>query len=493
MDEGFCIVDMILDDQAKAIDFRFIEVNPVFEQQSGLRNVTGRRMREVEPDHEEFWFELLGKVLTTGETARIEAEAKAMKGWFTLQAFRIGGEHSMRLAIIFNNITKRRAVERTLVSQAEALVELDRRKNEFLAMLSHELRNPLAPLVNSVQLMRLQKDEDPVQSTARNIIERQVGQLKTLVDDLLEISRITTGRVRLRVEQVLANSILERAIETTRSLFHQRKQDLIVDLPSEPLWLKADAARLEQVMVNLLGNAAKFTDEGGRVHVTLAAQGEEVLISVRDNGIGIAAEQLPHIFDLFTQADRSLDRSQGGLGIGLCLVQRLVEMHSGTVTATSEPGKGSEFVVRLRRLKNPVIDAPAQVENEARLPASPFRILVVDDNKDAANSLSLLLEATGHQTRIAFDGPMALELSRDFLPDVVLLDIGLPGLNGYEVAKKMRQLPGLAKVVLVALTGYGREADRALSQTAGFDHHLVKPADFQLLQGILAGLAEREV
>ena len=287
------------------------------------------------------------------------------------------------------------------------------------------------------------------------------------------------------------SGIVERAVETVRPLIDQRRHELTVSLPPQPIWLYADAARLEQVVVNLLTNAAKYTDEGGHIWLTVQQEGDEAVLQVRDTGVGIAPELLPRIFDLFTQAERSLDRSQGGLGIGLCLVQRLVEMHGGTVEVYSALGQGSEFVVRLPVMLTPAPQPPSPPEETAEPTGPSLRVLVVDDNVDAAQSLAMLLKESGHDVRTAHDGPTALEAALDYRPNVVLLDIGLPGLDGFEVAKRLRQQPVLQSVVLVAMTGYGQESDRQRSQEAGFDHHLVKPADFGKVQQILATVSEK--
>jgi signal transduction histidine kinase len=373
----------------------------------------------------------------------------------------------------------------------EELSDLHRRKDEFLAMLSHELRNPLAPIANAVQLLRLQPNEAPIQQQSRTIIERQVAQLTRLIDDLMEVSRITTGRVQLLLERVVVNGIVERAVESARPLIDRHEHELAVSLSPEPIWLYADAARLEQVVVNLLTNAAKYTRDGGHISLSVQQEGDECVLRLRDTGVGIAPELLPRIFDLFTQAERSLDRSQGGLGIGLALVQRLVELHRGRVEAMSVLGQGSEFVVRL---PVPLSDVPqsAPAPAEASPPTGPsLRILVVDDNVDAAESMAMLLMALGHDVRTAHDGPAGLKALIDYGPDVVLLDIGLPGLDGFQVAKRIRQHPRHKNAVLVAMTGYGLEADRQKSREAGFDHHLVKPADFCQVQHILATISEK--
>jgi PAS domain S-box-containing protein len=391
------------------------------------------------------------------------------------------------------DITQRSRLEKQLQEQTLALADLHRRKDEFLAMLGHELRNPLAPISNAVHLLRLQKNEDKLQHQARTIIERQVVQLTRLVDDLLEVSRISTGKINLQPQRIALNGVVECAVETARPLLNQRKHELTVSPSPQPIWLYADAARLEQVVVNLLTNAAKYTADGGYIVLTVEQQGDEAVLRVRDTGIGISPELLPRIFDLFTQAERSLDRAQGGLGIGLCLVQRLVEMHGGKVEAYSVLGHGSEFVVRLPVVTAPApqsLSAPQEAVAEPTGPA--LRVLVVDDNVDAVASLVALLEASGHDARAAHDGPTALEAAQAFRPDVVLLDIGLPGLDGFEVAKWLRSQPDLSSAVLVAMTGYGQKSDRQRSQDAGFNHHLVKPADFGKVQQILASVSRRK-
>ena len=490
MDEGFCIIEMIFDEHEKPVDWRFVEVNPSFEKQTGIPDIVGKRIRELAPDHEQYWFDTYGTVSLTGEPVRFVNKAQAMDRWFDLYAFKVGGPESRKVAVLFTNITERNTLERQLHEHAQELADLHRRKDEFLAMLSHELRSPLAPISSAVHLLRLQKNEEPVQRQARIVIERQVGQLKHLVDDLLEVSRITTGRVQLRRERITLNGIVERALETARPLIRQRRHELTVTLPPQPVWLHADAARLEQVVVNLLTNAAKYTDEGGHIGMTVQQEGDAAVLRVRDTGVGIAPELLPRIFELFTQAERSLDRSQGGLGIGLCLVQRLVELHAGTVEAYSVLGQGSEFVVRLPvvTISMPPLLSPATETNQPS--AKSCSVLVVDDNLDTAQSLADLLEMSGHEVRMAHDGPTAVETALAWQPDVVLLDLGLPGLNGLEVATRIRRQPMRKNIVLVALTGYGQETDRQRSHEAGFDHHLVKPADFGVVQKILAAVLE---
>ena len=431
-------------------------------------------------------------VLGEGKVTDYELTARARDGRETVVSYNATTFHdrARKLQGVFaaaRDITERSRLERQMREQAAELGDLDRRKDEFLAMLSHELRSPLAPIANAVQLLRLQQgNESLIQQQARGIIERQMGQLQHLVDDLLEVSRITTGKVQLRREPVTVCGIVQGVVETVRPLIEQRRHELTVSLPPEPIWLHADAARLEQVMVNLLTNAAKYTEEGGHVWLTVQQEGNECVLRVRDTGVGITTALLPRIFDLFTQAERSLDRSQGGLGIGLALVQRLTDLHGGKVEAHSVLGQGSEFVVRLPVLPTDTSQPPSPVTETGQPTIRPLRVLVVDDNQDAVLSFAMLLKASGHDVRTAHDGPAAVQAALDYRPSVVLLDIGLPGLNGYEVAKRIRQHPVLKNVVLVALTGYGRDSDRQTSLQAGFNHHLVKPARLEQLQQILA-------
>ncbi len=394
-------------------------------------------------------------------------------------------EHTPIIQCNIRDITERSRLERQTHEQAEALAELHQRKDEFLAMLSHELRNPLSAIFNALHILRLQDTENPIQQKAKVIIERQVGQLAHLIDDLLEVSRVITGRIQLHQERLEMRGIVERAIESAGPLIDRRKHELSVSLPAEPIWLQGDPTRLEQVVVNLLNNAAKYTDEGGQIRLTAQQEGDEVVLRVRDTGVGIAPELLPRIFDLFTQANRTLDRSQGGLGIGLSLVQKLVELHGGTVEAHSVGlGQGSEFIVRLPAL-SPARESIVPIET-AEQPAQTSRVLVVDDNVDAADMLVMMLQMFGHEVQAVYSGQTALETAVEYQPDFVLLDIGLPDMNGYEVARRLRQQPQTKDVRLIAMTGYGQDSDRQRSQEAGFDHHLVKPVDPQKLQDLLA-------
>jgi PAS domain S-box-containing protein len=367
------------------------------------------------------------------------------------------------------------------------LREDDRRKDEFLAMLAHELRNPLAPIRNAAQILRAKGAATPEVAWAADVIDRQVKQMSRLVDDLLDVSRITRGRIELRKERVELAAVLRSAVEATRPVIEKWQHELTMAIPPEPIRLEADPTRLAQVFSNVLTNAAKYTDHGGHIRVAVEPEGEEVVVRVRDDGIGIPKEALPRVFDLFTQLPGAMGRSEGGLGIGLTLVRRLVELHGGVVEARSEgPGKGSEFVIRLPL--PPEVAARAAASGDAPAVARPRRILVVDDNRDAADTLGMLLRMIGNDVEIAHDGLEALRLAAECRPDVVLLDLGLPKISGYDAARGIRQQQGGAGVLLVALTGWGQEEDRRRSREAGFDHHLTKPVEFEALQRLLADL-----
>jgi CheY-like chemotaxis protein len=373
---------------------------------------------------------------------------------------------------------------------AANLSEADRRKNEFLATLAHELRNPLAPIRNALQVMRLAPDRAAGEQ-ARTVIERQLVQMVRLVDDLLDLSRISRGKLEIRREQVPLSAVVSSAVETSRPLIDHMGHEFTVTLPHQTIIVDADLTRLAQVFTNLLNNSAKYMDRGGHIRLTAERQGTDVVVSVKDTGIGIAADQLPCIFELFSQVDRSLERSQGGLGIGLTLVKRLVEMHGGRIEARSEGlGKGAEFVVRLPVVVGPSGPQAPSEKDEAAAPESSLRILIVDDNRDGADSLVMLLRIMGNDTRTAYDGQQGVDVAEEFRPDVILLDIGLPKLNGYEACRRIREQPWGKSVVLIAMTGWGQEDDRRRSHQAGFDHHLVKPVDPQNLMKLLAGLQQ---
>jgi len=359
-----------------------------------------------------------------------------------------------------------------------------------MALLSHELRNPLSPILNSLGILQQMDTNDPIIHQAGAIIERQVNQMVRLVDDLLDISRITKGKLRLKAEPVELRAAMNRAAESARPLLDARHQQFSMLLPTEPLWVEGDPARLEQMAVNLLNNAAKYTDTGGLVRMTVAREENEAVVRIADNGIGISPVMLPQIFDLFTQVDGSPSRSHGGLGVGLALVRTLVEMHGGRVTAMSKGlGTGSEFAIKLPARATPAVQATTTTLEHRELTGLALRVLVVEDNVDSADSMSMLLRLYGHEVAVARTGPAALEIAAEFRPNLVLLDIGLPGMDGHEVARRLRANPDLTGMTLCALTGYTpTEADRLRPQPPGFDHHFVKPLSMDTLNGLLSSL-----
>jgi PAS domain S-box-containing protein len=616
MDEGFCIVEVLFDVGENPIDFRFLEINPAFEKQTGLKDAPGRLMRELAPQHEQYWFDIYGRIALTGEPARVEKQALTLGRWFEVYAFRVGRPESRHVGIVSNDITERkRAAENLRASEQrlraifdgtqeymglltpdgtlreanraslefagskreevvglpfwetvwfrytpgapelvrdaivraaagesvrfespiitpsgetkefdisfqpirdekglvalvipvglditvrkgaeQALKEADRRKDEFLAMLAHELRNPLAAISAATHLLRPEETVGHDWEWAREVIHRQTRHLTRLIDDLLDVSRITRGKMQLKRQPLDLRDVIRRTIESLRGIIDSKKHELSVILPDVPLPADADPARLEQVFGNLLANATKYTDEGGRIMLSAARDGSDILVQIQDTGIGIGAEPLSHIFEPFTQVEASLDRSQGGLGIGLTLVKSLVEMHEGSVSVRSDgAGKGSEFTVRI-----PFFIATKALDTEVRLSEAhqierpcetlTYRILVVDDNEDITRSWARLLKASGYELSIAHNGIEGLEIARRFQPDLVLLDIGLPAMNGYEVAQAFRKDERLRNTILIAISGYGQEQDRVRAYEAGFDHHLVKPVEFDSLLSLLERL-----
>ncbi len=388
---------------------------------------------------------------------------------------------------VSQDIHDRRKLEEELRQVAAALSEAHRRKDEFLATLAHELRNPLAPIRNGLQVMKLAGNNTEVVERSRRMMERQLEQMVRLVDDLMDVSRITRGKVELRKERVQLAAVVASAVETSGPLIEQMGHTLTVTQPELPVFVDADPTRLAQVFMNLLNNAAKYSEREGHIGLTVEQQGTDVVMTVKDTGIGIDADHLPRIFELFTQVDRSLEKAQGGLGIGLNLVKRLVEMHGGRVEARSDgPGRGSEFTVRLPV----VVEAPVlkPVGEDVAAPKSSLRILIVDDNKDGADSLAMMLKILGNDTRTAYDGQEGIEQAEQYRPDVTLFDIGLPKLNGYEACRHIREQPWGQAVILIAVTGWGQDEDRRRSREAGFDHHMVKPVDPQVLMKLLAEL-----
>jgi len=423
---------------------------------------------------------LRGERLEHFETKRVAKDGSLLDVSLTISPLRDAEDRIIGVSKVARDVTPQKLAE-------QALRDADRRKDEFLATLAHELRNPLAPILNSLHIMRLAANDDPAIERVRGIMERQVNHMVRLVDDLMEVSRITRGKIELRREPVELAAVLKSAIETSQPLIESARHRLSVTLPPEPVVLDADPVRLAQVFSNLLNNSAKYSEEKGQIWVTVVREPHTAVVSVRDAGIGLAKAMLPRVFDMFTQIDSAGGRSRGGLGIGLTLVKNLVRMHGGQVTAASEgPGKGCEFTVRLPLSSRTLVDAPTiQGQSTAGV---PLRVLVVDDNLDSAESLGVLLRLVGAESYVVHDGASALRALGMFRPDLVLLDIGMPDMDGYEVARRIRQLPEYRDLVLIALTGWGQEQDRRRSAAAGFDHHLLKPTDMVALQALMATL-----
>ena len=396
------------------------------------------------------------------------------------------------VVLSFRDVSERQRLEDELRRRADDLAESDRRKDEFLAMLAHELRNPLASISNALQIVQ-QTGDVPGAGKLRyssSILERQVRQMVRLVDDLLDVSRISRGRIELRKTVIDIGPVARDAVEATQSVFALRSQQVSIDLPDQPVYVDADSVRLGQAIGNLLHNAGKFTPMGGHIALKVSAQGDSMMLTVTDNGIGIAPDKLPKLFDLFMQVDTSLGRSESGLGIGLTLVKELIELHGGSIGASSAGlGQGSEFRIELPRVVTlaEVTQTPASsADGSVDQPPAAMCILVVDDNEDSAQSMAVLLELDGHQTRIAADGMAALEMAESWKPDVILLDIGLPKLDGFQVARRIREQPWGAGMTLIAVTGWGKEEDRRNSRDAGFNGHLVKPASHVAILKIIA-------
>jgi PAS domain S-box-containing protein len=475
MDEGFALCEVVRDEQGKAVDVRYVEANPAAQRLTG-RDVVGRTLLEIDPSFERSWIDIPARVAATGRPERHEHYARALDAWYDFYLFPATEADRQRVALLFQDITERKRAE-------AALREADRRKDEFLATLAHELRNPLAPVRTAVHILNREGAPAAQLRSARAIIERQVSYMVRLIDDLLEVSRITLGKLELRRERTTLQQVLEVATEIARPLL---KQELQVTVPPEPIALEADPTRLAQVFGNLLSNACRYTPAGGHIALDARVEGGELEVTVRDDGIGIAAEHLPRLFQMFSQVESAGSRAQGGLGIGLALAKGLVELHGGSISARSAGlGSGSEFTVRLPLAAAENAAAPAAVVPAHATTLAGRRILVVDDNRDSALTLATLLELEGAQVRTAYDGESAVAVAREAAPEVILLDIGLPGMNGYDACRAIRAQQAAPRPIVLALTGWGQEDDRRKSAEAGFDGHLVKPVDHaQLLRAI---------
>ncbi|MGJ7914779.1 ATP-binding protein [Massilia sp. LXY-6] len=490
IDVGFCIIEMIQDDRGEPWNYRILEVNPAFVKHTGLEGAVGRTIRELVPVHDIRWSRIYGRVASTGLPVRVQQHSANLDRWLDVYAAPLGDPDSQQVAVFLRDVTEERERREALQRLADDLATANRRQSEFLATLAHELRNPLAPMRAGLDLLRIGADKPGLLAKVRPMMERQVNHLVHLVDDLLDLARISSGKVELKMADVSLKDVLQRAVEMALPGIDARRHAFRMDIADEGMLVHVDAARLAQVVGNLLSNAAKYTMEGGSIVLEARREqgpGARAYVAVRDSGIGIPAEALPNIFDMFTQVGRHPEQESGGLGIGLHLVKQMTELHGGSVRAESPGlGKGSVFTIEL-----PLAQAVAGVDGQgAGTPASagqrPLRILLADDNADAVEMLRALLEIEGHRVDVAGDGLAALEAAAAFLPDVAFLDIGMPGLNGYEVARRLRATPALAHARLVAVTGWGTQEDRARSEAAGFDAHLTKPVDLDVLKAIIA-------
>ncbi|MEG0222587.1 MAG: ATP-binding protein [Comamonas sp.] len=486
IDEGYCVIRMEFDADGNGRDYTFLEVNQAFERHTGISDAVGRSMLSIAPEHERWWFEVYGHIAKTGESRRFELPAEALQRHYDVYAFRIGAPEDCQVAVLFNDVSQRKR-------QEAQLREVDRRKDEFLAILAHELRNPLAPVRSGLQVLQLSQGDPQTAAHLVPLLQRQVDHMVRLVDDLLEVSRIAGGKVELRPEAVNVSDALRSALETSRPQLDAGQHHFSLDLPDEVLTVHADPVRLSQIIANLLNNAAKYTDQCGRIALRARRDGSDVLIVVEDNGRGIAQDMLPRIFDLFAQSPQTSNLAQGGIGVGLTLVRSLVEMQGGQVDARSEgPGLGSVFTVRLPLHATPAAAAPdpapdASYATEATDGMERKRVLVVDDNVDAAEGLRMLLELMGMDARAAYDGADGLVATAEFAPHLVFLDIGMPGMDGFEFARRVRA-ENTPCPTLVAVSGWGQQDDRRRSREAGIDAHLVKPVGMDELQEVLLRL-----
>lgn len=485
IDEGFCVIEVLVDDDEQPYDYRFLELSPAFERHTGIENAVGRTARELVPDQEEEWYRVFGEVARAQEPRRFSRPADALGRYYDVYAFPIDRPEQMRVAVLFRDISEQ-------VRAREELQETARGKDEFLAMLAHELRGPLAPIRAGLEILKASPDDSAKTASVREILERQTKQLVTLVDDLLDVSRISHATLELRRQRITLAQVVRSGVEAARPLVEEAAHDLSVTIPQEPVTLEADPHRLAQVLTNLLSNATRYTPEGGRIWLTAAREGQEIVFAIRDTGVGIPAEMQDRVFDMFAHMPR--DRSVAGLGVGLTLVKSLVELHGGSVSLESPgPDEGTTVTVRL-----PVVvdqaDEPSDQTSKggqesaagdtANLPA--LRVLVVDDNKSAADMLGMVLEQMGCEVRVVYSGDAAISAAAESRPQAVVMDIGMPDPDGCEAARRIRREPWGEGITLIALTGWSQKEDLRRTREAGFDHHLVKPPEPEELRDLLA-------
>jgi len=488
MDAGFCIIEVLFDADGVAHDFRYLEINPMFETQTGLHAARGRTLSELVPGAEPFWVERAAEVALGGASTRFEGWSARQGRWFEINASRVGEPGAHQVALLFRDTTERKRIEEDMRRLASDASDASRRKSEFLAVLAHELRNPMAPIRTGLEIMRLRADSPETIERVREMLDRQTRQMTHLIDDLLDVARVTSGKIEIRKQLVDLNRVVASAVETSSPMIQSARHTLDVVTWDEPLLLEIDPTRIAQVVGNLLTNAAKYTPAGGRIALAVRKESGEAVVAVTDSGVGLAPESQEEIFEMFNQVGRNMGLAQGGLGIGLALVRQLVALHGGSVTASSDGvGTGSTFVLRLPLGARPPAGIDDAVQPERRsVQRRTFRILVVDDNTDAAESLSLLLQLNAHEIRTATNGKDALALAAQFRPDIAFLDIGMPGMTGYELAVRLRQLPDLARLHIVAVTGWGSEEDQARSREAGIDQHFTKPIAAETVSRLLS-------
>ena len=496
IDQGFCTVEVLFDKKQKPIDHRFLIANPAFERQTGLKNVIGRCMRQMVPLHEEHWFQIFGEITLTGEPRRFENAAAQLGCYYEISAWRVGEPEQHRVAILSNDITNRKKVEEALresESNARALVaeleKADENKNQFISVLSHELRNPLATIAAGLSIIEVSNDRTQIEK-AIQIMRRQSAQLCKLVDDLLDMTRITQNKIQLRKEIVDIGEIVRHAAEDFKPEYHFKGLQIWQRIPTQPIHICADPVRITQCIGNLLHNALKFTHENGTVGLSLKKEKGYAVISVQDNGIGIRPEKLQQLFEPFIQADYTLNRKvDGGLGLGLSIVQGIIEMHNGKVTAHSEGlGKGALFTLTLPVAQE---NKCSPEKNTMDTCSSQYKVLFIEDNRDLAGMLCSIMELLGHEADAAYDGIEGVERAKEIKPDIIFCDIGLPDINGYEVARTIRRDDELNNVYLVALTGYARDSDAERVRESGFDRHLGKPVDMAKIQHVLSEYASK--
>lgn len=484
IDEGFCIIEMIYGDDGQGVDYRFLEVNRMFEVQTGLVDPVGRTARELVPGLEDRWPRIYGQVALSGQPQRFTEGSDAMGRWFDVYAFCMDPEARREVAIVFKDVS----TERMALND---LREKDRLKDEFLAMLAHELRNPMVPIQAALYQLREAPDSDQARRVAATI-DRQMQQLVRLVDDLMEVSRVTRGKLALHSEPLELQYVLDTAAEATAPTLAHWRDVLSLTLPPEPVMVEGDAVRLTQVFTNLLNNAVKYSPKGSRIAMALCVEGEDAVVTVTDEGIGLPPDRLEYIFELFSQLGDKGATVEGGLGIGLTLVRSLVQLHGGSVVAESDgPGQGSRFIVRL-----PVLRASAQgrdvvADVQASGMLEGLRVLMVDDHREIRDVFVEWLLALGAEVRECTDGESALRVAASWQPHAVILDLGMPGISGWEAARRMR-VSGLPEpLLLIAVSGWGQPSDIERSRRAGFDEHFTKPPPMARLHAALAGHRQR--